>query len=153
MANEQIKEFLREKTVKAQAISSGSDWAAKRDQWIRAVDQLFDTIEFEFIGSSEDPDVRIDRNRFKSIEEAYVGVYSIGELLLVVGDEQVLFSPKAMNVVGASGRVDVRGDRGNSVLIRQADDTWSLIVARTPQLQLVPLDEESFLNMLREIMR
>ena len=153
MANQQIKDFLHEKTVKAQARSTGVDWAAKRDRWIHAVDHLFETIESEFIGLSEDPDVRVDRNRFITLEELHVGSYSIPEMLLVVGDEEVIFSPKAMNVVGAAGRVDVRGDRGEATLVRQTDDTWSLVLSRTPRLRLVPLNAESFLAMLQDIMR
>lgn len=153
MASEQIKEFLREKTEKARAMSAGIDWAAKRDAWIGAVEQLYDRIEHDYLGPADIAAyVRVDRSRVKTIEEQHIGTYSIAELNLRVGDEQVLFSPKGVNTVGAQGRVDVRGERGEANLVRQADDTWSLVVARSPRLQLAPLDEECFLAMLRGVM-
>jgi len=152
MASDQIKEFLREK--QAEAISKGIDWSAKRQSWINAVANLYSTISNGYLGSAEIHElVQVDDSRMKTVWEPHIGAYSIPELLLAVGDEQVLFSPKGVNVVGAEGRVDVQGDRGEATLVRQSGDQWSLVLARTPKLQLVPLNDESFLQMLRSIMR
>ena len=152
MASDQIKEFFREK--QARAISNRIDWSAKRDLWISAVANLSDTIENGYLGSADTQElVQVDRSQIKTISDPHVGTSSIPELTLAVGDEQVLFSPQAVDVVGAEGRVDVQGDRSEATLVRLHGDQWSLVLARTPKLQLVPLNEESFLQMLQSIMR
>ncbi len=152
MASKHITEFFLEK--KAKATSSNVDWSAKRDQWIQAVENLYDTVANDYLGSDDIAGiVTVDRTRTKSVQEQSIGSYSIHEMILAVGDEEVLFSPKGVNVLGAKGRVDVRGDRGEATLVRQLDDQWSLVLSRTPKLQLVPLSDESFLAMLRSVMR
>ena len=152
MSSKQIEEFLREKAGTA---SPGIDWTAKRDAWIKAVEDLYGMISNQYLGleSAAVKDiVTVDRTRVKSMQEPHIGKYSIPELILTVGGEQVFFSPKGVNVVGAEGRVDVRGDRGEAILVRQSGDHWSLVISRTPKLQLLPLDEGSFLGMLRIVM-
>ena len=115
---------------------------------------MYDTIARDYLGLADITDiVEVDRTRMKTVQEQHIGSYEIPEMTLAVGDEQVLFSPKGVNVIGAAGRVDVRGDRGEAMLVRQPDDRWSLVLSRTPKLQLVPLDDESFLEMLRSVMR
>jgi len=146
----QLKEFFREKQTRAS--QTGIDWVAKRDDWIEAVEKLFDTIDEEYLAAVKDS-VQVDRTHLKSVQEPQIGEYKIAELALTVGDEQVVFSPKGVNVIGAAGRVDVRGDRGEATLVRNADRSWSLVLARTPRLQLVPLTDETFLEMLRSVMR
>jgi len=152
MANDQLTEFLRQKKEKAR--STAIDWPARKDAWIKAVEMLYDTIEKDYLGLADIADiVDVDRTRTKPVQEMHIGSYLIPEMTLVVGDEQVLFTPKGVNVVGAEGRVDVQGDRGEATLVRQAGDRWSLLISRSPKVQLVPLDDESFLEMLRSVMR
>ena len=40
--------------------------------------------------------------------EFFIGVYKIQELVLRVSDEEVVFSPKGTNIVGAQGRIERR---------------------------------------------
>lgn len=56
-------------------------------------------------------------------------------------------------MAGFAGRADVWGDRGEATLVRQPGDRWMLVASRTPTLRLVPLTEESFLELLRSVMR
>lgn len=150
MGANQLQEFFREK--KARATPADVDWAAKRDAWINAVGNLYDVIEKSYLAGTLDS-VTIDRGRMKGVTEPFIGDYSIPEMALTVGNEMVLFSPKAAQVVGAAGRMDVRGDRGEATIVCQPGDRWALIISRTPKLQLVELNEETFLDMLRSVMR
>lgn len=149
MASKQLNEFFKEKVAKS--MPSDVDWEAKRDAWIAAVGKLYDTIQKEYLESVDI--VKVDRSRMKTVQEAYIGDYTIAELTLAVGDELVVFSPKGVNVLGAAGRVDVRGDRGEATLVRQGGDQWVLVSDRAPILKFAPLSEETFLGMLRSIMR
>lgn len=149
MSNE-LKEFLREKQSKASP--AGTDWAAKRDAWIAAVGRLYDTIENDFLGAASDT-VKIDRTGTRAVQEPYIGAYDIAVMTLAVGNELVTFTPKGVQVAGAAGRVDVRGDRGEAALVRGTDETWQLLLSRTPSLVLIPLTDATFLEMLRRVMR
>lgn len=149
MAKDQLVELLREKKAKAQP--SGINWAAKRDDWIGAVDALYDTIVKEYLRGSEN-DVEIDYAK-KTVTEDHVGQYSIRELILRVGDQIVVFSPTGTTIVGANGRIDIRGERMDATIVRQQGGQWSIVAARTPTLRLVPLTAESLTEVLREIMR
>lgn len=152
MASEQIREFLLAK--KARADASDIDWAARRDEWIRAVDALYDEIERRYLGQDDLADVvSVDRSRSVLVEEKHAGSYTIGQLRLSVGDEEVFFTPKGMNVVGANGRVDVWGDRGESALVWEADGRWAVVLSRAPRLQKVALNDDSFLALLQGVMR
>ena len=70
------------------------------------------------------------------------------------GDEQVRFSPVGRNIAGASGRVDVLGERGApEVLIVQPDGRWSFVQSRQPTLKVTPFDESSLTEVLKRVMR
>lgn len=144
-----MQKFFQEKKQKAKPVDV--DWAGKRDAWIRAVEGLYRTIEDDYLRAAK-AEVEIARTD-KVVTEDFVGEYHIPELILRVGDEQVVFSPKGTNVIGAKGRIDVLGDRGDAAILWQGDGQWRIVASRTPALRLVKLEVESFAVMLRGIMR
>jgi len=152
MAQDQLREFFREK--KQRANPDGADWTIRRDDWIKAVERLYRTIE-EYLKEAN-AEVEI-RRADKVVTESAIGEYHVPELILQVGDEQVVFSPKGVRTLGAGGRIDVYGDRGDATIVRQQDkdlgDHWSLVLARTPALRTEPLTADSLAEMLRGIMR
>jgi len=94
------------------------------------------------------------QRRPKELSENYIGVYKVDDLILLAGDEQLRFSPVGRNVAGASGRVDVLGERGvPELLIVQPDGRWSFVQSRQPALKLVPFDESSLAEVLKRVMR
>lgn len=149
MSQDQLQKFFQEKRQKSTA--STADWVAKRDAWIEAVNDLYRTIEDDYLKAAKN-EVEIARPE-KLVSERHVGEYHIPELALRVGDEEVVFSPKGVNVVGARGRIDVEGERGEATIVWQGDDDWSLVVSRTPSLRVVPLTAQSLADMLKGIMR
>jgi hypothetical protein len=149
MSQNALQDFFHKKLEKAS--SASVDWARKRDMWIAAVKRLFKTIQGDYL--REAPGEVIIDLRDKVISERLVGEYRIPELILQVRDEQVVFSPKGINVAGVSGRIDVVGDRGDAMLVWQGDDHWSIVVSRVPSIRLVSLDSESLAAILAGIMR
>ena len=127
------------------------DWGAKREAWINAVKHLYDTIVDDYLKAARG-EVEITQQD-KVLTENSVGQYHIPELNLRVGDEQVIFSPKGTNVVGAQGRIDVQGDRGDATIIWQGGDDWNIVISRVPVLRLVPLNADSLADVLRGVMR
>jgi len=149
MAQDQLQKFFQEKKQKAKPVDI--DWGAKRDAWIAAVNELYRTIEGDYLKAAK-ADVEITRPD-KVMTENYIGEYHIQELILRVGDEQVIFSPKGTNVVGALGRVDVEGERGDASIVWEGKNRWSFVVSRTPVLRLVKLTADSLAEVLEGIMR
>ncbi len=150
MASEQIREFFREKSEKSHPVNI--NWGAKRDEWISAVERLYARIQ-EYLQDAGG-NVQIARSaEKKKMAEPNIGAYEIDELVLRVGDETVVFSPKGCVTVGSAGRVDVVGDRGQASLVLQSPDQWSLVVSRTPALRLIPLTSDSLLEVLKSVMR
>jgi hypothetical protein len=149
MAQNQLQEFFHNKKQKAKP--ADIDWTAKRDHWIQAVKDLYHTIEEEYLKAAKD-DVDVKRQN-KEVKEDFIGEYQVPELILRVGNEQVVFSPKGTNILGAKGRIDVQGERGEANIVWQDGNHWSIVVSRVPKPQLVPLTADSLESMLREIMR
>jgi molybdopterin-binding protein len=148
MTQNQLHEFFRGKKQKAGP--DGIDWVTRRDAWIRAVKELYQTVTDDYLKAAK-ADVEIDYPD-KVVTESSIGVYHISELSLRVGDEVVLFSPKGTNIVGAKGRIDVFGDRGEATIV-WLGDRWSVIASRAPMLRLIDLNAESFSEILKDIMR
>jgi hypothetical protein len=149
MAKNQLQEFFHHKKQKTKPANGNG--AARRDAWIKAVKDLYKTIADDYLQAVK-ADVEITYPD-KVVTEDSIGEYHIPELNLRVGDELVIFSPKGVNVVGARGRIDVQGDRGDATIIWQGGDQWSFVVARVPTLKLVPMSAESLAEILKEIMR
>ncbi|MGA2619569.1 MAG: hypothetical protein ABSF26_18320 [Thermoguttaceae bacterium] len=149
MAQDQLQKFFQEKKEKSKP--ADIDWGAKRDAWITAVNDLYRTIEDGYLKAAK-ADVEITR-RDKVVRENSVGEYHIPELVLGVGDEEVLFSPKGVNIVGAMGRIDIEGERGEATVVWQGENRWNIVISRTPIVRLVPLTADSLAEILRGIMR
>ena len=128
------------------------DWGQRRQEWINAVEQLYQKITDELLaGSVAQGLVTVSRIE-KEIEEEYLGTYRVPELVLDVSGETVRFSPKGRNLIGAKGRVDLVGDLDSMTLILEPDGRWSIVLSRVPR-HVVVLDATTLAEALRRVMR
>ena len=155
-ANDQsaLSEFLRRKKGEA---SSDVDWAAKRDEWIASVKRLYQFLTNDLLKDSIDEKIILVSKAPKQITEDYIGTYSVPELKLRIGNARVVFSPTGANVIGAAGRIDLRGDRDTVTLIREKastapSDQWKMVQQRVPNLVIRPLDSDSLKWALEHVM-
>ena len=148
--NQNLADIFKNKQA---AASDGAkiDWDARRDEYRKAVNGLFKQIEILLEEPISKGWAALQR-RAKELSENYIGTYTVDDLVLVVGDEQIRFSPRGRNIVGASGRVDVLGEHGEEILVVQ-DDRWSFVQTRQPTLKLVAFDESSLADLLKRVMR
>jgi len=150
MAEQSLKEFFRNKKAKA---GGDIDWAARKDEWVQTIRDLYKTITDDYLAEPiADGSVAVAEDE-KTIVEEFIGPYQAPELVLQVGDEKVMFSPKGRNIVGASGRIDLIGEMGVKTLVVQPERRWGVVESRTPTLRIVPLDKESLLSALKDVMR
>jgi hypothetical protein len=150
--NQNLADLFEKKKQRAGS-GAGIDWDARRDKYLNSIDRLYDQIHAILAEPIAQNTVSLQR-RPKELSENYIGTYKVDDLILVIGDEQVRFSPRGRNIAGASGRVDVLGERGEpEVLIVQPDVRWSLVQSRQPTLKVVPFDESSLADLLKRVMR
>lgn len=151
MAKESLQEFFRAKKAKAEP--GETDWGAVKTAWVRAIGNLYRKIVDEYLAEPRKSGLVKVSYSDKVMAEDFLGEYIVRELVLQVGDEKAVFSPKGRNIVGAAGRVDLRGDMGEVTLVLQPEDRWCIVASRTPTLKLIPLNEESLLSALKRVMR
>lgn len=148
--NKNLSELIQKKQKSATA--DAVDWDDRRDKYLRAVNDLYDQIR----GILAEP-IRRDavsvRPHAKSLTEDYIGTYSVDDLVLVIGDEQVRFSPRGRNIAGAAGRVDVVGERAEAILIYQPESGWAFVRTRQPSVRTEPFNEATLAEVLRLVMR
>ena len=149
MAQDQLLQLFQEKKQKARP--SGVDWDAKREAWIKAVIELYRTIEDDYLKAAK-ADVEMAR-RTKDVREFLVGAYQVPELILRVGDEEVVFSPQGANVAVAQGRIDVEGECGRQRSYGKGKTAGASSCLGHPLLRLVELTADSLANILRAVMR
>ena len=106
--NQSLSDLIRKKNKQAKSSRGRIDWNDRRDKYIAAVDDLYRQVEAVFSQALKKKTVSLQR-RPKQLSETYIGTYSIDDLILLIGDEQVRLSPQGRNVAGAAGRVDVLG--------------------------------------------
>jgi len=145
MAKSSIAEFFQQK---AKATKPPRDWTAKKKEFVNKVDALYETIEKEYL---KDAGAVVDY-RVTTVREPDVGRYRARKMTVRVGDEQVVFTPKGINIYGAAGRVDVQGECGDGMLVLQRGGRWGIVLSMTPNLRVVPLRTDTFLDLLRDVM-
>jgi hypothetical protein len=150
--NQELTDLIQKKTGGAQVAGGGVDWDQRRNTYLDAVRQLYDQVE-AFLAEPIKQGVIRPQRRAKQLVESYLGTYSVDDLILLIGDEQVRFSPAGRNVAGATGRVDVVGEGGEATLLAQPGPRWSFVQTRQPTLQAVPFDEHALAEVLGQVMR
>jgi hypothetical protein len=128
------------------------DREKRKKEWLLAIERLYQFVKGSMRDLILDRTVSV-KTHPKTMTEDGLGTYKAMELVLTVGGEAVVFSPKGRNIVGTSGRVDLRGDMGEVTLVLGADGKWGIIKQRVPKIKTVPLDSDSLLATLKDIMR
>lgn len=149
--NKNLAELLQKKQQASQG-SPSIDWDERRETFLAAVQTLYEQVERIFAEPSRQKLVELER-RPKSLTESYLGTYTIDDLIVTVGSEQVRFSPRGRNVAGAEGRVDVIGERGEAILVLQPNQQWAFLQSRQPHVSLLPFDESTLTEVLQDVMR
>jgi hypothetical protein len=148
--DQKLQDLIRRKT-KPSGNGESVDWDDRREKYLKAVEDLYALMASVLADPIADGTVKV-RRRPKDLTEDYLGTYAVDDLLLLFGDEQVRFSPRGRNILGAEGRVDVVGERGEANLILR-DAAWWLVQARQPRLRTARLDDSTIADVLNLVMR
>ena len=145
-----LSQFLREKKHRADEGVSRADWQKRKDRWLQSLRHLYDTIEGWLGDLKSDGTLTIAYEPIDMSEE-HIGQYEAKSMSIRVGQESVVLEPLGTIVFGANGRVDVRSSSGYAMFVEREWDEWE-IADRRPELVFCPLTEDSFAEVLKQIM-
>ena len=146
-ARESLVTYLREK---AHTTSPDQvDWDARRKKYLQEISALYRLIKTWLAQLEKEGSVTFHESQ-SVIEEDLIGLYKVKVLDLFVGKQRVSFAPMGLRVVGAEGRIDVKGQK-DSVTLALVKGKWH-ILQRTPEPKLVAFTEESFRNLLESVL-
>lgn len=154
------------------------DWPKQLAEWRSHLGQFNDLVRKYLRKYTAQGKLRVE-NVTKKIEEQYIGAYEIDAIRIRIGIDKIDCDPVGTNLIGAKGRVDMKGPGGTVrfVLvpkestepriysrIRIVDDavddeprqeavewTWK-ISTPPPRIEYVELQEELFLDAVMEVM-
>jgi len=142
-----LQEFLRSKA--ATAPEAEIDWAAEKAKWLQNIGRLYDLIAKWLGPLAEDGTVRYSKKPI-TLEEEGIGSYQVDILALSIGRQTVEVRPKGREFEGTEGIVEVRGRRAVRTLIIKHGQ-W-LVVEKTMLLKTFPFNEDSFRDLLQDVM-
>lgn len=111
MGKQQFDEFINER-MSLQDEYASIDWNEKRNTWLEHVDQLYKTVEEMLKDYVQSEKVKLTKDKKKDIFEDFIGKYSVVLLEIDVVERKAILEPIGINVIGASGRVDLVGENG-----------------------------------------
>jgi hypothetical protein len=141
--------FLRSKAAESQEPAEDIDWQARKQDWVSSLKDLYALIRSWLRPLEEDGTLSYSITQV-TLQEDYLGSYSVDALSLHIGNQRIEFCPKGTLIVGAEGRVDVRGPKAVRTLVL-SDGQWS-VVERSPRVKMLPFNEDSFHDMLQEVL-
>jgi hypothetical protein len=126
--------------------SKNINWNKKREDWISAVNDLFDEIKKWSKSRGWPVDVQQ-----KDISEPYIGQYKISALFIQSPNGTIHVDPIGCNIIGAEGRVDILSFPSlNRVLLIRINNKWQVKTdSRIDWPQ--PWNEATFLGLVNRL--
>ena len=144
-----LEAFLRSKAGGPAQGEPEIDWQARKDNWVRNISELYGVVRKWLEPLEKEGVLHFLSSRIR-LQEEQIGDYEVEVLTILIGKQKVSFYPKGALIIGAEGRVDIRGQAAVRTIIFN-DGRWQ-IVERSPKLKVLPFDQDSFQDVLSEVM-
>lgn len=155
------------------------DRGEEKQHWLHSLSRLYQTIEGFVKEYKQSGKVSIEYRK-KTINEEWIGEYEVNKAIIKFKGQEVVVDPVGTNIIGAKGRVDMKGNQGlarfvlvdenetkpmENIKIRILDEaetkeeeqevrtiSWKWKIATPPpQIEYIELTEDSFFDALMEI--
>jgi hypothetical protein len=146
MASKPLAEYVGK--VKSDSEKNLAARNERIERWKKAVNDLYEQIKGALEGQGQFHIQNLERY------ETDLGSYQIDMMTIDIGSIRLWLEPKARNVLGAHGRVDLKGPRGTVKLIRtekNGEDEWSVPLDSSRPLDLTPLDDDALAQAFRHV--
>jgi len=123
MGKQDLQSFINIKKQHA-AEEVQIDWEGRKNEWLRHLNALYKDIE-KWLSDFENHDMISFEYRDIELNEEYIGLYSVRKMEIKIADELILLTPVGTLLIGAQGRVDVKGKNGTMkfVLVPEQSDS------------------------------
>ncbi|MCP4347995.1 MAG: hypothetical protein GY795_21025 [Desulfobacterales bacterium] len=170
MGKQDLRAFIN---AKRQMVSEEVkiDWEQIKTEWLENLNKLYENIKSWL----EEFDIRINYSDIELNEES-LGIYNAKKMIIAISDEQILIEPVGTRIIGAKGRVDMKGKSGKITILLVPEESkgpsikasvsvgdekeekkisipkkwaWKL-ATRPPAMKYIELDGDSFSDALLE---
>ena len=171
-------EFVNKQNQLARDVKQSVDWDKEREEWFEYLEQ-FENLVVRFLQEHiEQNKVRLE-HRKKSITEENIGVYEVRIITILIGNVKVDLEPIGTLLIGAKGRVDMKGPKGAVKIVLVAKEAkganirvrvlndgekekqekkakeaieWAWKISTPPpSIRYIELQKESFLTAIMEV--
>lgn len=104
----ELEAFIRSKAGGTTRGEPEIDWQAKKDAWLRNIADLYAVIR-KWLAPLEKDGVLRFLTASITLQEEQIGSYAVDVLTILIGKQKVAFYPKGTLIIGAEGRIDIRG--------------------------------------------
>lgn len=109
MSNKKFDAFVNKQISQKQ--QAEQHWEKRREEWLSHVQVFFNQVQeflHDYVSKGQ---IEIVFNTMK-INEEYLGEYEVQEASIFIGKNQIVLKPIGTLVIGASGRIDMKGACG-----------------------------------------
>lgn len=143
-----FKEFLQKK--KEEEGKDKIDWEERKSNWLTSIDSLYHNIKGWLNAFEDDGLIRVRDDKEITLNEEYIGPYQTRRLDIYLGNDIISLTPKGTLIIGSYGRIDMRGPKGEILIIQPEWGDWKFAM-RTPKLETWNVNAESFKKTIQDI--
>jgi len=147
-----FKAFLDErKKAESTRAEKPVDWEARKNNWLKSVDNLYSIVDQVIVKSFEDSGFKVTKTKETvRLSEEYIGTYSIDNYYIKADTIQIKFFPIGTIIIGASGRVNMVLPSETIKLVLQDWNTWKIVSGLSSSMRLVDFNEENIVKLFQE---
>jgi len=143
-----FEEFLLKK--KQEEEENKINWDERKSIWLKSIDELYANIK-EWLESFEDQGfIQIKDDKEITLNEEYIGQYQTRRLNIYLGNDIISLTPKGTLIIGSKGRIDMRGPKGEVLIIQPDWNDWKF-AKRTPKLETWDVNSESLKKIIQDL--
>ncbi len=131
-ASTTFDEFVKQRTARAKQSAEALNPDRTLRVWRRELKSLFGTMEQYLKGYIESDQIKMERRPVQITEER-LGTYDAEELVLHIGNDEVIARPIGTLLIGSRGRVDLSGPRKTLriLLLEEGGPTLKISISGT----------------------
>jgi hypothetical protein len=143
-----FEEFLKKK--KQEEEKNGINWDERKAAWIKSISKLYADIKDWLDPFEKEGFLHIKDEKEINLNEEYIGQYQVKRLDIYLGNDLISLTPKGTLIIGSFGRIDIRGPKGEILIIQPNWNDWKF-AKRTPKLETWDINAESFKKIIQDL--
>jgi hypothetical protein len=125
------------------------DWEARKTTWLKSVEDFYLNIN-SWLADFKNAELLKIKEKEIDLNEEYIGNYKTKRLEIYLGNDIITFTPRGTLIIGSYGRIDMRGPKGEALIVEPNWDEWKF-AKRTPKMKYVDVNEQSIKEAIQEI--